>query len=59
VQAYERELFAFVTVARGRLGASSSAVIPYAPRDPTYVRAVVLGRGGWSDGVSRPIVAGQ
>jgi plastocyanin len=58
LQAYERELFAFITVARGRLGAASSTVIPYAPRDPTYVRAVVLGRGGWSDGVSRPVVAG-
>jgi plastocyanin len=58
LQAYERELFAFVTVARGRLGASSNTLIPYAPRGPTYVRAVVLGRAGWSDGVSRPLLAG-
>jgi hypothetical protein len=57
LQEYERELFTFATVARGRLGASSSAFIPYLPGGPRYVRAVVLGRDGWSDGASRPVVA--
>jgi plastocyanin len=55
LQEYDRELFAFVTVARGRLDASSRTVIPYATKRPRYVRAVVLGRGGWSDGASRPL----
>ena len=56
LQQYDRELFAFVTVALGRLDASSLATIAYAPRGPQHVRAVVVGRGGWSDGASRPLV---
>lgn len=56
LQRYDRELFAFVTVARGRLDAASRATIAYAPRGPQHVRAVVVGRGGWSDGASRPLV---
>jgi plastocyanin len=58
LQEYERELFTFATVARGRLDESSRVVIPYSPKSARYVRAVVLGRGGWSDGASRPLVAG-
>jgi hypothetical protein len=56
LQQYERELFTFVTVARGRLDESSRAVIPYDPKDARHVRAVVVGTAGWSDGVSRPLV---
>lgn len=56
LQQYDRELFAFVTVARGRLDAASRATIAYAPRGRQHVRAVVVGRGGWSDGASRPLV---
>jgi plastocyanin len=55
LQEYDRELFAFVTVARGRLDRSSRTIIPYTTKRPRYVRAVVLGRGGWSDGASRPL----
>lgn len=58
LQRYDRELFAFVTVARGRLDATSRATISYSPREPQHVRAVVVGRGGWSDGASRPLVVG-
>ena len=58
LQKYDRELFAFVTVARGRLDAASRATIAYAPRGRQHVRAVVVGRDGWSDGASRPLVVG-
>jgi len=56
LQAYDREHFAWVTVARGRLDSGSRAVIPYRPTAREHVRAVVLGRSGWSDGASRPLV---
>jgi plastocyanin len=58
LQTYDREHFAWVTVAHGRLGARSQAVIPYRPSAREHVRIVVLGRGGWSDGASRPLVVG-
>ena len=57
LQRYDRELFAFVTVARSRLGASSRAVIRYRPRGREHLRAVVRGTRGWSDGFSRSLVA--
>jgi plastocyanin len=60
LQVYDREAFAWVTAARGRLDARSRATIEFdaaAPR--SHVRAVVLGRGGWSDGASRPLVVTQ
>ena len=56
LQVYDRERFDFVTVARGRLNASSRVTIPYAPEGRAHVRAVVRGRQGWSDGFSRAIV---
>ena len=56
IQMYERERFAFVTVARGRLDASSRAAIRYVPERRAHVRAVVRGSQGWSDGFSRPVV---
>jgi plastocyanin len=55
VQEYDRELFSFVTVARGRLDSVSRAVIPYAAEQRTRVRVVVRGTQGWSDGVSREL----
>jgi plastocyanin len=58
LQAYDRERFDWVTVARGRLDARSRATIPYRPSAREHVRAVVRGRGGWSDGASRPLVVG-
>jgi hypothetical protein len=57
LQRYDRELFAFVTVARGRLDSSSRAVVEYRPQGTEHLRAVVRGTRGWSDGVSRPLVA--
>lgn len=56
LQVYDRERFDFVTVARGRLDASSRATIPYVPEDRAHVRAVVRGSQGWSDGFSRPLL---
>ena len=56
LQAYDREHFTFVTVAHGRLDASSRAMIEYAPQEPQHVRVIVRGKGGWSDGVSRPLL---
>lgn len=56
LQTYDRERFAFVTVALGRLDAGSRATIAYSPSALQHVRAVVVGRDGWSDGVSRPLV---
>lgn len=56
LQVYDRERFDFVTVARGRLNASSRATIPYAPERRAHVRAVVRSRQGWSDGFSRPLL---
>lgn len=56
VQEYDRELFSFVTVARGRLDSSSRAVVEYEPQGPSRVRVVVRGTEGWSDGVSRPLL---
>jgi plastocyanin len=58
LQAYDRERFTWVTVARGRLDAGSKAAIPYRPADREHVRVVVIGRGDWSDGASRPLVVG-
>lgn len=56
LQRYDRDLFTFVTVARGRLDARSRRVIPYSPVSAEHVRAVVVGANGWSDGVSRAIL---
>jgi plastocyanin len=56
LQLYDRESFAWVTVARGRLDPRSRATIEYRVDARSYVRAVVLGRDGWSDGASRPLV---
>jgi plastocyanin len=59
LQRYDRELFDFVTVARGRLDGSSRAVVEYRSRAEEVVRIVVRGTRGWSDGVSRPLVVGR
>ena len=56
LQMYDRESFAWVTVARGRLDSRSRASIEYRAQARSYVRAVVLGRADWSDGASRPLV---
>ncbi len=56
LQKYERELFDWVTVARGRLDERSRATISYEPSGREHVRAVVRGSGGWSDGTSRSLV---
>jgi plastocyanin len=57
LQRYNRELFTFVTVARGRLDSSSRALVAYRPSGRELLRVVVRGTRGWSDGVSRPLAA--
>lgn len=57
LQRYDRELFTFVTVRRGRLDASSRALVRYRPQGREYLRVVVRGTRGWSDGFSRALVA--
>ena len=57
LQRYHRELFTFVTVARGRLDSSSRAVVAYRPGRKELLRVVVRGTRGWSDGVSRALAA--
>ena len=59
LQEYDRERFAYVTVARGRLDARSRATVEYRPTSREHVRAVIVGRDGWSDGASRPLVVGS
>ena len=56
LQVYNREKFDFVTVARGRLDASSRTTIPFSAERRAYVRAVVRGSNGWSDGLSRTLL---
>ena len=56
LQVYDRETFDFVTVARGRLNASSRATMRYVPEGREHVRAVVRGSQGCSDGFSRPLL---
>jgi len=56
LQVYDRERFDWVTVARSRLDASSRARVTLAAGRKAHVRAVVRGRGGWSDGISPVLV---
>jgi plastocyanin len=56
LQAYDRELFTFVTVARGRLDGNSRAILPFRPDSRAHVRVVVRGSEGWSDGFSPVLV---
>jgi plastocyanin len=56
LQAYDRELFTFVTVARGKLDGNSRAVLPFRSDSPAHVRVVVRGSEGWSDGFSPVLV---
>ena len=58
LQIYDRELFAWVTIARTRLDTRSRATVEYEPKAREHIRGVVVGREGWSDGVSRPLTVG-
>jgi plastocyanin len=55
LQAYDRDRFTWVTVARGKLDASSRARLTFAGKGPAHLRVVVRGRQGWSDGTSRTL----
>jgi plastocyanin len=55
LQRYERELFAWRTIARGRLSAASRATFALPERAGRF-RVVVRGSGGWADGASGAIV---
>jgi plastocyanin len=55
LQRYDREHFAWRTVARGRLDAASRASFPR-PARPGRYRVVVRGAAGWADGASGAVV---
>ena len=55
LQSYDREHFAWKTVARGRLDRASRVVLRV-PAGIGRARVVVVGTHGWADGVSRPLV---
>jgi plastocyanin len=55
LQSYERERFAWRTIARGRLGVTSKGVFTL-PKRAGRFRVVVRGSKGWADGVSSAVV---
>jgi plastocyanin len=55
LQAYDREHFAWRSVADGKLD-RASRVAWRAPRGVARARVLVVGTQGWADGVSQPIV---
>ena len=56
LQAYDRELFAWHTIARARLRAGSRARFPLPAARPVRLRVVLRGSAGWADAASREIV---
>ena len=55
LQSYDRDHFAWTTVAKGRLDRSSRTSLAV-PVGPARLRVVVRGSSGWADGVSRTVV---
>jgi plastocyanin len=55
LQAYDRERFAWKTVARGTLDRASRVTLRV-PNGVGRARVLVVGSRGWADGVSQPIV---
>jgi plastocyanin len=55
LQAYDREHFAWKTVAHGMLDRTSRIALPV-PGGIGRARVVVVGTRGWADGVSQPLV---
>jgi plastocyanin len=55
LQAYDRERFAWKSVAHGKLDAASRVALRV-PDDVTRVRVLVVGAHGWAPGVSQPLV---
>jgi plastocyanin len=55
LQAYDREHFAWQTVARATLDGTSRATLRV-PRDAMRTRVLVVGTDGWADGVSRTLL---
>jgi len=55
LQAYDREHFAWKTVARGTLDRASRITL-HAPGGVGRARVLVVGSRGWADGVSQPLV---
>ena len=59
LQAYDRDHFAWRTIARGRLSARSRAQLVIPTPRPERVRVVVRGTAGWADVASPAIVLGH
>lgn len=55
LQAYDREHFAWKTVAHGSLDRASRVALRV-PADVARARLLVVGGRGWADGVSQPVV---
>ena len=55
LQVYDRYRFGWVTVATSTLNSASRAALRL-PSGPLHARALVSGRNGWADGVSRTLV---
>jgi plastocyanin len=56
LQAYDREHFTFFPVARHAVGRSGAVRFALPAGPPRYLRVVVRGRGGWSDGTSQVLL---
>ena len=55
LQAYDREHFAWKSVAHARLDRTSRVTLRV-PRGVARARVVVVGTRGWADGVSQPVL---
>jgi hypothetical protein len=58
LQRYDREHFAWLTVARGRVDAGSHVAIALPADRRGRFRVVVRGDHGWADGASQSVVLG-
>jgi hypothetical protein len=59
LQAYDRDHFAWRTIARSRLDAQSRAQVAIPMPHPQRIRVVVRGTHGWADAASPAIVLGR
>ena len=56
LQRYDRERFAWVTVAHGAVDGRSHVAIPLPADRAGHFRVVVRGTNGWADGISETVV---
>jgi plastocyanin len=56
LQRYDRERFAWITVAHGVVDRSSHVAVPLPAEHAGHFRVVVRGSDGWADGISQTVV---